>query len=314
MDTGTTNIESTTATFIPPAIQSPSAQLPHGNFQREIEEYLSDCALRDHSPTTIRLRLHDLTSLARFLHGQIPNFSSLTPGLVTALLASAKKRGCSAHSIDRLRRNIKTFHGAYTRRHNLPPLDFELVPKSRLPKLAPKAIDLADIRRAIAECDRDLGMFIQFQTDSALRLTEALSLKVRDVKLDTGLVLVERGKGNKARSLMIANKTLTALQEHIKSLPDGAEYLFISRRTNRPFTRRGMQSRLRRLSLKTGIALSCHRLRFSCAKMMLLSGADIHTLQARLGHSSPQMSLHYASLFSTEALERGKRFSPGEAL
>jgi len=59
----------------------------------------------------------------------------------------------------------------------------------------------------------------------------------------------------------------------------------------------------RRLSEATGINFQPHALRRSFATLSLKSGMDVITLQRLMGHSSVEMTAHYAQLLTVDLIE-----------
>jgi len=60
----------------------------------------------------------------------------------------------------------------------------------------------------------------------------------------------------------------------------------------------------------TGVRNSPHTLRHTFAKMYLMEGGDIFSLQKILGHSSLEMVKVYLNLTSSDVSQQHRRFSP----
>jgi integrase/recombinase XerD len=158
------------------------------------------------------------------------------------------------------------------------------------------------------------AFFVRFVFDTGLRLAEALSVRLEDIDEATGGVLIRQGKGRQPRSVMVGQRTLLELRRHVRNLLPGSAFLFPGKGGAKPMQADRLRRRLAAMGKEAGLHLSPHRLRHSCARQMCLDGAGIQVVQARLGHSTPTMTLHYAMLFCSDTLEQGKRFSPGERL
>ena len=135
----------------------------------------------------------------------------------------------------------------------------------------------------------------------ALRVSEVVALKMEDVKLDMGYVLV-RGKGDKERIVPIgrsAHDTLCAyLREARPELAAGksSPVLFIARGAKK-ITRQRVWQMVSAASVPAGRHASPHMLRHSCATHMVENGADLRTVQTILGHadiSTTQVYTHVA--------------------
>lgn len=136
---------------------------------------------------------------------------------------------------------------------------------------------------------------------SALRVSEIVSLRIEDVKLEMGYVMV-RGKGDKERIVPLgrsAQDTLTQyLQEARPVLAAGksSPLLFIAQGAKK-ITRQRVWQMVSATSAKTGRHASPHMLRHSCATHMVENGADLRTVQTLLGHadiSTTQVYTHVA--------------------
>ena len=135
----------------------------------------------------------------------------------------------------------------------------------------------------------------------ALRVSEIISIKLEDLKLDVGYVLV-RGKGDKERIVPLGKSAQQALAEYMKEARhvltgrNSSPLLFLRRRA-RKLTRQRVWQIVRAASLSAGRHASPHMLRHSCATHMVENGADLRTVQTILGHadiSTTQIYTHVA--------------------
>jgi integrase/recombinase XerD len=144
----------------------------------------------------------------------------------------------------------------------------------------------------------------------ALRVSEITSVKLEDLKLDLGYMLV-RGKGDKERIVPLgrsAQDTLTEYMKHSRPvLVSGAKtektspLLFVGRGA-RKLTRQRVWQMVRAASSSMGRNASPHMLRHSCATHMVENGADLRTVQTILGHADISTTQAYTHL----ALDRLK--------
>jgi integrase/recombinase XerD len=135
----------------------------------------------------------------------------------------------------------------------------------------------------------------------ALRVSEIIAVKLEDLKLDLGYVLV-RGKGDKERIVPLGKSAQEILAEYMKdSRPvltgqKISPLLFLGRGA-RKLTRQRIWQMVRAASLNMGRNASPHMLRHSCATHMVENGADLRTVQTILGHadiSTTQVYTHLA--------------------
>jgi integrase/recombinase XerD len=152
---------------------------------------------------------------------------------------------------------------------------------------------------------RDRAMLEVFYA-GALRVSEIIGVKLEDLKLDLGYVLV-RGKGDKERIVPLGRSAQDALTEYMKHsrvvlMSDKSTPLLFFARGGRKLTRQRVWQMVRAASVGTGRSASPHMLRHSCATHMVENGADLRTVQTILGHSDISTTQVYTHL----ALDRLK--------
>ena len=168
--------------------------------------------------------------------------------------------------------------------------------------LRPRAASNRKEAGAIAA--RDRAMLEVFYA-GALRVSEIIGVKLEDLKLDLGYVLV-RGKGDKERIVPLGRSAQDALAEYMKiwrtvlaagPKREATSPLLFFGRGARKLTRQRVWQMVRAASADSGRNASPHMLRHSCATHMVENGADLRTVQTILGHadiSTTQVYTHLA--------------------
>lgn len=168
---------------------------------------------------------------------------------------------------------------------------------------APQSASKGKLGEAIAL--RDRAMLEVFYA-GALRVSEMVAVKLEDLKLDLGYLLV-RGKGDKERIVPLgksAQEMLAAYMRNSRPVLMGertSPLLFLGRGGHK-LTRQRVWQMVRAASTATGRNASPHMLRHSCATHMVENGADLRTVQTILGHSDISTTQVYTHL----ALDRLK--------
>jgi integrase/recombinase XerD len=186
------------------------------------------------------------------------------------------------------------------------------IPLPKQWKVLPKSLSLEEVEQMLttnvtsdhkdsgALAIRNRAMLEVFYA-GALRVSEVVSLKVEDVKLEMGCVLV-RGKGDKERIVPLGRSAQEALSLYLReSRPKlagnkNSPVLFIARGAKR-LTRQRVWQMVGAASGTMGRHASPHMLRHSCATHMVENGADLRTVQTILGHadiSTTQIYTHVA--------------------
>jgi integrase/recombinase XerD len=173
------------------------------------------------------------------------------------------------------------------------------------------------MRRATGRRDQALILTL---LDTGLRASELSALKVGDVDLKTGKVLVKHGrlggaKGGKGRTVFLGKAARRALWRYLAEREDGEDSeapLFLVK-YDRPMNKTALRLVIAHLGKKVGIE-KCHphRFRHTFAITYLRSGGDLFTLQALLGHSTLDMVQHYARIAEIDVQAAHRRASPAD--
>lgn len=135
----------------------------------------------------------------------------------------------------------------------------------------------------------------------ALRVSEIVSLRMEDVKLEMGYVLV-RGKGDKERIVPLGRSAQDSLTVYLHdaraklAAGKSSPFLFIAQSAKK-ISRQRVWQMVNAASAQAGRHASPHMLRHSCATHMVENGADLRTVQTLLGHadiSTTQVYTHVA--------------------
>lgn len=135
---------------------------------------------------------------------------------------------------------------------------------------------------------------------SALRRSELIGLRTRDVDFDRGTLFVHRGKGAKDRHVPIGERALFWVRLYLGIVrpvfapTERSEVLFLSS-VGTPLCADWLCRKVRAYLRHAGINKrgSCHLLRHSVATLMLEGGADIRYVAEMLGHARLETTQRY---------------------
>ncbi len=117
--------------------------------------------------------------------------------------------------------------------------------------------------------------------------------------------MVRCGKGGKDRVVYLSNDAAEVLAAYLRMRPLTKEVrIFLVEKgvyTGQPISVRGIQKRVEYYSRKSGIYVSCHRLRHTMATNLLSAGAVVVTIQYLLGHRRITTTMRYARLSNLKA-------------
>ena len=139
---------------------------------------------------------------------------------------------------------------------------------------------------------------------AGLRVSEVCELQVSDIQthrdhqgraLDSGVIVVRHGKGNKGRLAPLTPTLVQTLRTYYREVRP-QEDLFTELKLGKRLTPRRLRKRLKEAAQQCGVVhYRPHELRHAFATTMLEQGVDLKTLQTALGHkrlTSTSVYLH----------------------
>ena len=138
-------------------------------------------------------------------------------------------------------------------------------------------------------------LMLKIMYGSGLRVSECVGLKLEDLDINEGRILVKSGKGNKDRRIRLANDVIKELVAYLPTMKS-QNYLFEGR--NGHVTVKLAQKVIKEAAVKAGIKkrVYCHILRSSYATHLHQSGIDSRTIQALLGHADLATTQMYTNV------------------
>ena len=192
--------------------------------------------------------------------------------------------------------SIKSFFAWLTRENFIlynPASELELPKVSR--RLPTDILNVHEIESIINEVDVSSALGIRNRTimeilySTGIRRKELTNLKVTDIDMERGTIMIRHGKGDRDRMLPIGDRAFSWIRKYLNEVrPElviglSDNYLLIGANGEglKPNTVTHLMRKYLKQSGKTG---SCHVFRHSMATLMLENGADVRYIQAMLGH------------------------------
>jgi integrase/recombinase XerC len=266
---------------------------------------------RGYSLATVRAYAADLDQFEAFLCSRrsrsLKDFETISREDATAFLAELHRLRLKKSSMARKLSSLRSLF-SYLLKNQL--LGKNPLAGLRNPRQEQRQPRTLNVDQAVAVMEgqvspgamglRDLAL-AEVLYGSGLRVSEALSLGVEDVRTDRGFVRV-RGKGNKERLAPLSEAARERLVEYLSLRPQlvtdpAEEALFVGARGAR-LTRREAQRIVARLATGAGIDQDVHphTLRHSFATHLLQAGADLRSVQEMLGHARLSTTERYTHL------------------
>ncbi|HUZ95956.1 MAG TPA: site-specific tyrosine recombinase XerC [Edaphobacter sp.] len=159
---------------------------------------------------------------------------------------------------------------------------------------------LCDIEEPIGLRDRAI---LELLYSTGMRRLEIVRVKLYDLQLDRGLILINQGKGSKDRYVPVGARAAAWLQKYIvegrpqlAAEPDDMTVFLTAQ--GEPFSRDHLTFvvKERIAAAKLGKGGACHLFRHTMATLMHENGADIRHIQAILGHEDIKTTQIYTQV------------------
>jgi len=149
---------------------------------------------------------------------------------------------------------------------------------------------------------RDRAM-LETLYSTGMRRMELIGLKLYDIDVDRGTVMIRQGKGKKDRMIPIGERALAWIDKYlievrpelVTGIDEGVLYLT---NLSEPFTPNRLTQLVRNYvqSADIGKTGACHLFRHTMATLMLEHGADIRFIQEMLGHADVSTTQIYTQV------------------
>ncbi len=268
-----------------------------------MEQYISYLEnIRHLSPATVKAYSSDIVEFISFIEESGYSVENPDRNSGRRYVAHLSKKGFDARSINRKISALRKFYDYKIREKETDFNPFDYVKSQRVDRKLPVYMTTGELERVDNMAQekesfnpmlgaRDEALF-SFLYASGCRISEALSIKVRDLDFTSGQVLIT-GKGNKQRFVFFSKKTAEILQNYLPLRQQvvtkegtGTEALFIDYKGN-ALTARGATWILRQYKINAYLDknVTLHTFRHTFATHVLEGGADIRAVQELLGHA-----------------------------
>lgn len=257
------------------------------------ERYIRDLELRNYSKVTIKTYVHTVARFAEYFH-KSPEVLGIEEVKQYLWYLRDKRRvaiSTSKQAVGALRFLYEhTLGKEWTKERIKYPRE-----KRALPVVATKEEVLSLIEIIPDERVRTV---VELIYATAVRVSEALNVRVADVDSERMLIHIIRGKGGKSREVPLSKRLREVLRAYYKKHRP-KEFLFetVNHKKMVPdliqdWCRKGCET----AKIKTRI--TPHVLRHSAATHLLEAGTDIRIIQALLGHSNITTTIIYTHVDS----------------
>lgn len=243
--------------------------------------------LKNLSPHTIESYTYYIQSCLKYAN---VNPSSILEVHIRDYLSHLQNQNLSASTLNTAYSALKFYFQKILRRKF-----FVHIPRSKREKTLPTVLSKDEVKRLInATTNSKHQTMLSLLYGAGLRVSELVSLKMRDIDIGRGLIHIIQGKGKKDRYTLLP-VTLKAVFQKQSLLKQATDFVFTGEGTNKKLTTHTIQKIVHRAAQVAGIPkhVHPHTLRHSFATHLLENGTDIRYIQELLGHTKIETTLLY---------------------
>ncbi len=268
-----------------------------------------------------------VTFLERGPSGKALTFGEVTRDHIASFLARQRADGRRASTLARRLVAIKEFFGFLAVEGVIREDVAAVMAAPRKGRVLPRTLPEGLVGRLLESVcgvspqdlrDRSL---LELLYACGLRVSEAVGMRLTDVRLDEGVVRVS-GKGGRQRVVPLGGQARVWLLRYLAQgrpvfaarAVAGEDALFLTR-LGQPFTRQGVFVMLRKRASAAlpGADISPHVMRHCFATHLLAHGAQVRAIQEMLGHADIATTQVYTHVDPSQALRTHARFHPRHA-
>jgi len=257
--------------------------------QKQLESTKRELKIRNYSPKTVKSYLYGLKEY--FVYKK-QKFESLDTENIKDFLLFCQNKGISAQTRNLFLNAIKYFY------RNVVKINEKIeIRSAKKNKSLPVVLSRNELKRII-EVTKNIKhrLLLSLAYGAGLRVSEGISLKVKDVDLEELTLHIKQAKGKKDRITIFPEKLKIAIEKIIFS-KDKNDFVFESERGGKLSTRTAQkvfQNSLKKTKIKKEATF--HSLRHSFATHLLENGVDIRYVQELLGHQNIRTTQQYTQV------------------
>ncbi|MCF8231196.1 MAG: site-specific tyrosine recombinase XerD [Bacteroidales bacterium] len=253
------------------------------------------------SQNSIQAYIRDINKFVKFLdyNGLQIKPQAIDPEHIERFLHWTTDLGIAEASQARFLSGIKSFYNYLVLEDLSEDNPVDLIDSPVLQRKLPDVLSIEELNYIIESIDLSMPQgtrnraIIETLYGCGLRVSELINLKISNLYLDDGYILIE-GKGQKERLVPIGSQSekylriyMSEYRAHQKVQRDAEDVLFLNRR-GRKLSRVMVFYIIKESTKAAGIqkSVSPHTLRHSFATHLVENGADLRAVQDMLGHES----------------------------
>lgn len=257
--------------------------------QELLKKSRNELKLKNYSTSTIDNYLRYIKEYLFFVKNKDFNCKN---NAVKSFLLNKKEKELSASTINLSLNAVKFLYRNVLKKS----IDININTAKKSKKL-PVVLNKDEIKRIINSINnRKHKLMISLSYGAGLRVSETVSLKVKDINLEELTIHIKNSKGKKDRITVFPEKLKSSI-EKITTTKEKDGLVFPSQRGGE-LTTRSLQKVFKKSLRQAGIQKDAtfHSLRHSFATHLLEDGVDVRYMQELLGHQNIRTTQRYTQV------------------
>jgi site-specific recombinase XerD len=263
----------------------------------KIIEFEEKLLLRNLSESTVRSYVSTIKLVSERLN--IP-ISDITECDLRHYIVKDKKRKISSSTQMAIINSFKAFFKEMDGRS----FDHTILPRPKMEQKQPDILSTEEIQR-ILNFTPNLKhrSIIALMYSCAIRVSEVINLKVKDIDVKNNKINIRSGKGKIDRVVMLDGSILALLREYW-SIYRTKEYLFEGEKGGK-YSVTSVQNIVKSKAKAAGINknISSHSLRHSCLTQLIKNGVDLRRVQKIAGHKNINTTANYIKMVDSDIID-----------
>ncbi|MFT8322685.1 MAG: tyrosine-type recombinase/integrase [Bacillus sp. (in: firmicutes)] len=271
------------------------------------KDFQMDNKIKNLSEMTIRFYDQNVIHFMRFLDDEgIHLVKSIEKDDIDEFILFLKEKGLKATTINTYLRATRALLYYAMREEHLNKFDINLIKADKEQKEPYTEVEIKKLIKKpnLKECgfvEHRNWVLINYLLETGNRLNTILNIKVADIDLENGMVVLTTTKNRKAQFNPISEHLVKTLKEYFRMYQFEKEDFLLINELGEQMTRNSVQHTIARYNKNRGVEkTSIHAFRHTFAKYYITSGGDAFKLQRLLGHSTLDVTLNYVNLYSKD--------------
>jgi len=252
------------------------------------------------SQETIRGYQVDLKQYREFMMGSsnTPVFvSQITETSILTFVDELKKKNLVATSLNRKINSISNFCKFAVKKKWLAINPAEDVDRFKTKKKERDFLTIQEVQQIVEAIKTPIIQYVVIlMSNTGLRISEAISLQMKDVDFENKVIHVIEGKGGKDRDIPMSQSLKEALLHYVKEVrPQVTSLYFFATKKTGSISQQYINKELKQTAKDLGIekTVTSHVLRHSFASQLVKTDTHVSIIQRLLGHADVRTTSIY---------------------